>query len=63
MVTIAAEKLANISTRVVAGTGEGQLIGGFIITGKESKKVIVRAIGPSLNQFGVGSALSDPAHR
>src|SRR5438477_4368192 len=58
--SVVAEKLANISTRVVAGTGEGQLIGGFIITGNESKKVIVRAIGPSLNQFGVGSALSDP---
>ena len=58
--SVVAEKLANISTRVAAGTGEGQLIGGFIITGKESKKVIVRAIGPSLNQYGVGSALSDP---
>jgi len=56
----AAEKLANVSTRVNAGTGDNQLIGGFIITGTESKKVIVRAIGPSLAQFGVGSVLADP---
>ena len=41
-------KLANISTRAVAGTGANVLIGGFIVTGTESKPVIVRGIGPSL---------------
>jgi uncharacterized protein GlcG (DUF336 family) len=56
----AAEKLANISTRVNAGTGDNQLIGGFIITGDQQKEVIIRAIGPSLAQFGVGSVLADP---
>ena len=60
LVTVAAEKLANISTRVAAGSGEHRLIGGFIISGTTSKKVIVRAIGPSLGQYGVGSALADP---
>jgi len=40
--------LANISTRAMVGTGENVLIGGFIITGTQPKKVIVRAIGPSL---------------
>jgi hypothetical protein len=40
--------LANISTRAVVGTGANVLIGGFIVTGTESKKVIVRGIGPSL---------------
>lgn len=58
--TVATEKLANISTRVSAGTGDNQLIGGFIITGHEPKKVIIRAIGPSLAQFGIDSALADP---
>ena len=56
----AAEKLANISTRINAGTGNNQLVGGFIITGDQQKKVIVRAIGPSLAPFGVGSVLADP---
>src|SRR4051812_27563206 len=60
LVTVAAEKLANISTRVAAGTGDRRLIGGFIISGTTSKKLIVRAIGPSLGQYGVGSALADP---
>jgi uncharacterized protein GlcG (DUF336 family) len=56
----AAEKLANIATRVNVGTGDNQLIGGFIVTGNQPKKVIIRAIGPSLNQFGIGAALADP---
>ncbi len=41
-------KLANISTRLRVETGDNVLIGGFIITGAAPKKVIVRAIGPSL---------------
>jgi hypothetical protein len=36
------------------------LIGGFIITGTDSKKVIIRAIGPSLAGQGVDDALADP---
>jgi len=40
--------LGNISTRSMVGTGENVLIGGFIVTGTQTKKVILRAIGPSL---------------
>jgi hypothetical protein len=43
-----AARLANISTRAVVGTNTNVLIGGFIVTGTQSKKVIVRGIGPSL---------------
>lgn len=49
--------LANISTRLRVETGNNVLIGGFIITGTQPKKVIVRAIGPSLPLSG---ALTDP---
>lgn len=38
----------NVSTRLEVQTGEGVLIGGFILTGDAPKRVIVRAIGPSL---------------
>ncbi len=41
-------KLANISTRGFVQTGEDVLIGGLILTGQEPRRVIVRAIGPSL---------------
>jgi hypothetical protein len=49
----------NISTRLRVETGDNILIGGFIITGTQAKKVIVRAIGPSLSAF-VPGALADP---
>jgi hypothetical protein len=53
-------KLANISTRLQINGGEQVGIGGFIITGSASKKVIVRAIGPSLGAQGVSGPLGDP---
>jgi hypothetical protein len=40
--------LANISTRLRVETGDNALIGGFIVTGTQPKKVMIRAIGPSL---------------
>ncbi len=49
--------LANISTRLLVETGNNVLIGGFIITGTQPKKIIVRAIGPSLPLAG---KLADP---
>lgn len=52
-------QLANLSTRGFVGTGDDVLIGGFIIDGPESKKVVLRGIGPSLSAFGVAGALPD----
>ncbi len=49
--------LGNISTRLRVETGDNVLIGGFIVTGTQPKRVIVRAIGPSLPLAGV---LADP---
>jgi hypothetical protein len=37
-----------IATRLRVETGDNALIGGLIVTGTQNKKVIVRAIGPSL---------------
>jgi hypothetical protein len=52
--------LANLSTRAWVGTGENALIVGFIITGNEPTRVLLRAIGPSLSAFGVTTNLQDP---
>ncbi len=49
---------ANISTRLQVGAGDDALIGGFIISGTVSKRVVIRAIGPSLT--GVTNALTNP---
>jgi hypothetical protein len=56
----AAPSLLNISTRAQVQNGESVLIGGFIVTGKAMKKVILRAIGPSLQSFGLAGVLADP---
>jgi N-acetylneuraminic acid mutarotase len=52
--------LGNISTRSFVQTDDNVMIGGFIVAGTESKKVIIRAIGPDLTQYGVPSVLPDP---
>jgi len=36
------------------------LIAGFIVTGTEPKKVIIRGLGPSLSQYFVPGVLADP---
>ncbi len=51
-------QLANISTRGFVNTGDNVMIGGFIISGSEPTKILVRAIGPSLIPFGVQGALA-----
>ncbi|HSH37315.1 MAG TPA: kelch repeat-containing protein, partial [Chthoniobacterales bacterium] len=43
---------ANISTRGFVQTGENVLIGGLILTGNDPTRVVVRAIGPSLEVAG-----------
>jgi len=49
--------LGNISTRAFVQTGDNVMIGGLIVTGSGQKKVIVRAIGPSLVNHGITNPL------
>ncbi len=56
----ATQRLANLSARASTGTGDQVAIVGFVITGLESKSVLVRAIGPALRNFGVTTALTAP---
>jgi hypothetical protein len=53
-------KLGNISTRGFVGTGDDVMIGGTIIAGAVPARVLVRAIGPSLANFGLPNALDNP---
>ena len=50
----------NISIRARVETGDNVLISGFIISGSAAKKVMIRAIGPSLSQYGLSDVLADP---
>ena len=53
-------KLVNISTRGFVLAGENVMIGGLIITGTDPSELVIRAIGPSLDVFGVPNPLNDP---
>jgi hypothetical protein len=54
-------QLLNIATRDRVESGDNVLIGGFIIGGGNgTTRVIVRALGPSLTNFGVPGVLADP---
>jgi len=52
--------LANLSSRNLVGTGEEQLILGFVVSGEVPKKVLIRASGPALEDLGVSNFLADP---
>jgi len=52
--------LANVSTRVQVGEGDDAVIAGFIAQGGPEKRILIRALGPSLAESGVTDALVDP---
>jgi hypothetical protein len=56
----AAGRLVDVSTRGAVGTGANVMIAGFVIAGSEPKRVLVRAVGPGLDPFGVAGTLADP---
>ncbi len=56
-------RLVNVSARNQVGTGDDILIAGFAISGTGSKKLLIRAVGPTLGAFGVEGALADPIVR
>lgn len=57
---VAEKTLGNIATRLPVLTGERVLIGGIIVVGQVPKKVIIRALGPSLGAASVPGTLDDP---
>jgi hypothetical protein len=59
------DRLLNLSTRGNVGTGADQgLVSGFVVgSSSPGKKLILRAIGPSLAMFGVTNGLRTPVLR
>ena len=53
-------RLINVSARATVGTGGDILIAGFSLVGHKPRTVLVRAIGPTLGDFGVSQALANP---
>jgi rhamnogalacturonan endolyase len=56
-------RLANLSVRTAAGTGDDTLIVGFALAGSARQTVLVRGVGPGLTPFGVAGAMTDPSLR
>lgn len=54
------KQLLNVSTRAGVDAGDKVMIGGFIVSGDAPKRVVLRALGPSLTQSGINGALRDP---
>ena len=52
--------LVNLSCRANVGVDDNILIAGFAISGVAPKRVLIRAVGPTLGALGVTGALSDP---
>ena len=54
--------VGNVSTRLPVGADDNALIEGFIVQGPagSTKKILVRAIGPSLIPFGIADAVANP---
>lgn len=56
----AESRLVNVSARAQVGTGAAVLIAGFVINGNVPRRLLIRGIGPTLTDFGVGGTLADP---
>lgn len=57
---LASPRLVNISARSRVGTGADVLIAGFVLKGPGSTRLLIRAVGPTLEGFGVTGVLPDP---
>ncbi|BET66290.1 hypothetical protein ASA1KI_12080 [Opitutales bacterium ASA1] len=53
-------RLSNLSTRALSLAGEHTLIPGFVVAGPGTKSILLRAVGPTLEGFGIRGALTDP---
>ena len=56
------QRLVNISSRARVGTADAVAIAGFVISGQDSKPVLIRAVGPTLGAapFSLTGALASP---
>jgi uncharacterized delta-60 repeat protein len=52
-------RIVNVSTRGFVPAG-GALTPGFVLRGTGTKRIVARAVGPTLLRFGLGESLADP---
>lgn len=55
-----ANRLANVSVRAQVGAGDNVLIPGIVVAGNSAQTFLLRAVGPTLADYGVTGVLADP---
>jgi hypothetical protein len=58
--TVNPSTLLNVSARGLVQDGDNAVMAGFTIGGSTRKRVVVRALGPSLKEAGIKKPLADP---
>lgn len=53
-------RLVNLSARSAVGAGDNIMIAGFAISGSSPRRLLIRGVGPTLEQFAITNALADP---
>ncbi len=53
-------RIVNFSARAIVASDSNPLIAGFVVSGAAGKTLLLRAVGPTLENFGVAGALADP---
>ncbi|MDP3071376.1 MAG: hypothetical protein Q8N18_13885 [Opitutaceae bacterium] len=53
-------RFVNLSTRAFVGAGEQVAIAGFVVAGPNTRRMLIRGVGPGLAPFGVVNPLPDP---
>ena len=56
----ASSRITNLSNRSLVLTGTSIMIPGFAISGPGTKRILLRAVGPTLTDYGVTGFLEDP---
>ena len=56
----ASGRLVNLSTRTFVASGDRALTAGFVIGGEGKLRLLIRGVGPTLSEYGVSGAISDP---
>ncbi|WP_158277509.1 pectinesterase family protein [Opitutus sp. ER46] len=56
----AGQRLTNLSARANIGVGEDTFTTGFVVSGSQPKRMLIRAVGPALAVFGVQNPAAKP---
>ncbi len=53
-------RFRNVSSRALTGSGPGAHVAGFVVSGPQPRRLLIRGVGPTLTSFGVTGPLADP---